>query len=290
MHCLQYHFTIAMNEMVDSGPVESSARWTSALQVLRTRLFEMAVLLWSLPFGIAILTVFKVVRPPALVRRALRLWSSGFILAAHRLVGVRYRLEGLEHLPPGPVIFVSNHQSYWESIAFTAFVPDINVVSKAEAMNIPVFGWGLRHAPMTPVYRTRRGTNLRRIARDVAQGLAAGRSVLIFPEGTRVKPGSTRPYQRGLELLYRTSGVPVVPVAHNAGLCWTDGFQVKRAGEVVMRFFPAVQPGRDAAVVVREVESLLNREKEVLRQRAAPADAHPRTLAPRSIQRRTEWG
>lgn len=240
------------------------------LQVLRTRLFEIAILLWSLPFGLAILTLFRVARPPGAVRRTLRLWSSGFIFAARHIVGVRYRFEGFENVPAGPVVFVSNHQSYWESIAFTAFVPHINVVSKAEAMEIPVFGWGLRHAPMTPVFRNRKGTNLRRIVREAKKSLAQGRSVLIFPEGTRVSPGCRRPHLRGLELLYSACDAPIVPVVHNAGLCWSAGFGVKRAGEVVMRFCPPIAPGQDPARIARQTEALLNDEKDALLLRAHP--------------------
>lgn len=245
-----------------------------ALQFLRTRAFELAILLWSIPFGIAIQTLFRVYRSPALVRRALRLWSSGFVAAARHIVGVRYRLEGVEHVPPGPVIFVSNHQSYWESIAFTAFVPDINVISKAEAMDIPVFGWGLRHAPMTPVFRTRRGSNLRRIVREARESVAEGRNLLIYPEGRRISPGSVGPHLRGLELVYAACGVPVVPVTHNAGLFWSRGFRVKRAGEIVLRFHPPVPPGEDVAAVARSIESMLNREKAVLLERGG--DPAPR--------------
>lgn len=258
---------IRMSDIAPTGIVRPHAGTpvaSHALQFVRTRLFELAILLWSVPFGIAILTVFKIARPPSLVRRALRLWSSGFVLAARHILGVRHRIEGAEQVPAGPVLFVSNHQSYWESIAFTAFVPDINVVSKAEAMDIPVFGWGLRHAPMTPVFRTQRGANLRRILRETRRSVADGRSILFYPEGTRIGPGCVRPHLRGLEHLYSTCGVPLVPVTHNAGLFWSEGFRVKRSGRIVMRFHPPIPPGRDAAAVAREVESLLNREKAAL--------------------------
>lgn len=237
------------------------------LQTFRTRVFELAVLLWSLLFGLAILTVFQVWRPPSVVRRALRLWSSGFVAAARWIVGVRYVVEGRENLPDCPVIFVCNHQSSWESIALTAFVADVNVVAKAETMDIPVFGWGLRHAPMIPVHRDRRGGNLRRIVRDARTSLAEGRSILIFPEGTRVRPGDTRRYQRGLALLYGACDADIVPVVHNAGLCWREGFRTKFAGLVTMRFLPPIAPGGDPEAVAREIEELINREKDALLRR-----------------------
>lgn len=269
--------------------VDAEASAGVSLQVLRTRLFEIAIVLWSIPFGLAILTVFKIIRPPSVVRRVLRLWSAGFVFAARHIVGVRYRLEGTENVPDGPVVFVGNHQSYWESIAFTAFVPDINVVTKAEAMQIPVFGWGLRHAPMTPVFRDRRGGNLRRVVREARRSVREGRSVLIFPEGTRVEPGRRRPHLRGLELLYGACDVPIVPVVHNAGLCWTAGFATKRSGEITVRFCPPIAPGQDPVRIVRETEALLNREKDALLRRAGSGSAAGR-LRGRDRTRQDEPG
>lgn len=243
------------------GPGRRGRIW---LRVARARLFELAILLWSLPFGLAILTVFQLWRPPWVVRRTLRRWSAGFIAAGRWILGVDYRIEGLENVPPRPVIFVCNHQSAWESIAFTVFEPDLNVIAKAEAMDIPVFGWGLRHAPMIAVRRERRGTNLRRIIREARQSLAEGRSILLFPEGTRVPPGAFRRYERGIEALYRNCDAPMVPVVHDAGLFWTGGFRPKRAGRITLRFLPAVAPGREPEGVAAEIERLLNREKERL--------------------------
>jgi 1-acyl-sn-glycerol-3-phosphate acyltransferase len=231
---------------------------------LKTRLFEFTILVWSLPFGLLILTVFQIARPPWLVRRALRLWSRGFIFAARWIVGVRYEVEGWDFVPDHPVIFVCNHQSYWESIALTALIPDINVVAKVEAMKIPVFGWGLRHAPMIPVHRGKRGHNLRRMSSEAKKSVAAGRSILIFPEGTRVKPGRLRTYQRGLELLYEACETEIVPVAHNAGLCWTEGFRTKSPGLVRLCFYPPIRAGQDPSLVASRTEAFINREKERL--------------------------
>lgn len=255
---------LPMIDLASDSRVRPPAPRSSKLQWLRTRLFELAILLWTLPFGIAIRRIFGFHRSPVHVRWILRLWSTGFILAARWIVGVRYSIEGLENVPERPVIFICNHQSYWESIAFTVLVPHLNIISKAEAMDIPVFGWGLRYAPMIPVYRTRRGSNLRRIVREARKSLIEGRSILLFPEGTRVKPGETRAFERSLELLYRVCGAEIVPVAHNAGLCWTEGFATKAPGLVTMRFYPPIAPGMDPKKVAHGIERLLNHQKDVL--------------------------
>jgi 1-acyl-sn-glycerol-3-phosphate acyltransferase len=257
-----------MNNCVNDRDARLPTPPALLLQWLRTRLFELVILVWSLPFGLAILSFFQIHRSPVHVRWVVRLWSKGFIWAARWIVGVRYTIEGQENVPDHPAIFVGNHQSYWESIAFCAMIPNLNVITKAQSMDIPVFGWGLRHAPMIPVNRDHRGSNLRRIIRDSRKSLAAGRSILIFPEGGRVKPGLSRAYERSIGLLYAKCNVALVPFAHNAGLCWTEGFATKTPGMITLRFYPPVAPGMDPDTVADRIECLLNREKDALMDQA----------------------
>lgn len=238
--------------------------------MVRTRLFELYVFLVSLLLGIAILVYLRWSRKPRQVRACLRFWSKSFIYGARAIMGVRFRLEGLENIPKHPVVFVGNHQSYWESIAMTAFVPHINVVTKRAAMSIPVFGWGLRHAPMTPIDRDSPGQNIRRMVRESRASIVNGRSMLVFPEGGRVPPGQRRSFSRGLELLYRDCGAVVVPFVTNAGLHWPAGFATKRPGVITLRFLPPIPPGQDPRVFAVDVERILNEEKDRLADSARP--------------------
>lgn len=243
---------------------EPRRRFWPRLLWLRTALFCLAIFLWSVPFGLVIITYFQIRRVPSEVRWALGLWSTGFVLAARFITGVRYRLEGLEKIPDHPVIFVGNHQSYWESIAFTSFIPNINVITYSRVMDIPVFGWGLREAPMIPVHRDQPGANLRRIVRDTRANLAQGRSILFFPEGHRVRPGLTLPYQRGLGVMYSAADAWIVPVVNNAALSWADGFKVKPGGEITIRFLDPIPPGGNPGQTARDLEIFLNAEKNRL--------------------------
>ncbi|MEM1382640.1 MAG: lysophospholipid acyltransferase family protein [Pseudomonadota bacterium] len=236
--------------------------WFTAF--LRTRAFEVYVVVMSLVIGLGILTYYQLSRGPRRARILLRTWSSLFIEGARILLGTRYRVDGLKDMPPGPLLFIGNHQSYWESIALTAVIPDINVISKSSAMKIPIFGWGLRYAPMIRVERSQPGQNLRRIIREAKASIADGRSVLIFPEATRVDPGKRRAFARGFELLYRHCAVPAVPVITNAGLHWTTGFATKFPGEITLRFLPATPPGQEMAAFATEIERQINREKDRL--------------------------
>jgi len=231
---------------------------------LRTRLFEIYMLLVSALIGLVIVFYLRWTRKPREIRWMLRVWSSAFIYGARTIIGMKYRLEGLENIPEGPVLFVGNHQSYWESIAMTVFFPHINVVTKQEAMLIPVFGWGLRHAPMIPIFRDAPGQNLRRLLRDGSASIAEGRSILIYPEGGRVPPRERRPYSRGLAPLYRRCGCDVVPFVTNAGRHWPKGFDIKRPGLITIRFLPTMPPGQEPDQFVSDIERLLNLEKDLL--------------------------
>lgn len=236
----------------------------TCIAFLRTRLFELYMVIVSALIGVCILVYLRWTRKPREVRWFLRLWSSSFIYGARAIVGMRFRVEGRENIPEGAVIFVGNHQSYWESIAMTVFFPHINVVTKREAMSIPVFGWGLLHAPMIPIYRDAPGQNLRRLLRDGSASTAEGRSILIYPEGGRVPPRERRPYSRGLGPLYRRCGCDVVPFVTNAGLHWFAGFKTKYSGVVTIRFLPPIPAGQPVREFEEDIERLLNREKDRL--------------------------
>ena len=244
----------AVSERVASG----------CIGFLRTRLFEIYMLIVSVLIGIVIMVYMHWTRKPREVRWLLRVWSLSFIYGARTIIGMKYRLEGLDNIPEGPVILAGNHQSYWESIAMTVFFPDINVVTKREAMSIPVFGWGLRHAPMIPIFRDAPGQNLRRLLRDGAASIFEGRSILIYPEGGRVPPRERRPYSRGLAPLYRRCGCTVVPFVTNAGLHWPKGFKTKQSGLITVRFLPPIPAGQPPEEFASDIERLLNLEKDLL--------------------------
>lgn len=163
-------------------------------------------------------------------------------------VGLRHRLRGIEHLPPGPAIIAAKHQSSWETLAFTLLFPDSATVLKRELLFIPVVGWAMARVGNIAVARGEGATALRGLLRQARHVVAEGRSVLIFPEGTRVAVGAQRPYQVGIAALYRQLDVPVVPVALNSGLFWGRRQFVKRPGVIDVEILPPIPPGLDRKV------------------------------------------
>ena len=193
--------------------------------------------------------LIAVIGAPILVlpRRAVVAWSRlwiHFVLGWLRLtVGLGHRVTGLENLPRGPCIIASKHQSSWETMSYTVLFDDAAIVLKRELVFIPIVGWAMARAGNITVARGEGASALRGLIRQAQARIKAGRSILIFPEGTRVAVGDDRPYQVGIAALYRQLHVPVVPVALNSGLFWGRRKFVKRPGMVTVEILPPIAPG-----------------------------------------------
>ncbi|WP_428606478.1 lysophospholipid acyltransferase family protein [Sedimenticola sp.] len=168
-----------------------------------------------------------------------------------------YRIEGLEKIPEHGAIILAKHQSAWETMALRALLPPEQAwVLKRELMWIPFFGWAA--ATVQPIAINRKAG--RKAARQVIdigiERLKQKRLVVIFPEGTRVAPGEHKKYGMGGALLAEKTGVPVIPVAHNAGTFWRRRDIRKYPGTVeVVVGDPIRTTGRKAADINNEVES-----------------------------------
>jgi 1-acyl-sn-glycerol-3-phosphate acyltransferase len=157
--------------------------------------------------------------------------------------GLTHRVIGLENLPAGPVIIACKHQSSWETLAFTLLFSDIAIVLKRELLFIPIVGWAMARAGNIAVARGDGAAALRGLVKQARAAIADGRSIVIFPEGTRVAPGDQRPYQVGTAALYRQLGVPVVPMALNSGSFWGRRKWIKRPGVITLEVLPQIPPG-----------------------------------------------
>jgi len=156
------------------------------------------------------------------------------------VLGIPYRLVGAENIPAGPAIVMSKHMSAWETIMLQDIFPPMVFVMKREIHKLPFFGWGIAQMPMIAIDRAAGKDALAQVVEQGIDRLGHGFWVTIFPEGTRVAPGSRKRYKAGGAVLAAKSGAPVVPVAHNAGEFWARNAFLKRPGEVVVSIGPAI--------------------------------------------------
>jgi len=209
------------------------------------------IFLWSLP-----LSLIGWLLPQGILGRIGRLWGRLNLRALARICGLSYRIAGADHLRHEPCIVLCKHQSAWETIALRALLsPEHTWVLKRELLWIPFFGWGI--APFRPIAIDRKAGRraMRQVLEDGIRALTHGRTVVIFPEGTRVAPGQRRRYGLGGALLAERSGFPVIPIAHNAGVFWRRRDLRKYPGVVdVVIGAPLRTEGLAATEINRQVE------------------------------------
>lgn len=230
---------------------------------------------WTGLFAFPLVVLAALGSPTRPIRAFTRLWSRGILFGLRRIVGLSYVEEGREHIPDGPCLIVSNHQSAWETLAFLILVPNCAIVAKRELVAIPIVGWFLRRSPMIIIDRAN-GTQALRIMIDESRAaIGEGRSIVMFPEGTRGEIGDPVQFKRGVELLYAKLGLPVLPVAVNSGLYWPHGGSRQRPGTVVVSYLAALEPGLGGSAFMRgtqdAIDAELNRWRDPGTQTAEPA-------------------
>lgn len=235
--------------------------------LLRSAVFNLAYVVWTLCLGLGLLPAL--LAPRRWVMAISRLWARGVLALLAAIVGLRHEVRGPEHMPTKPAIVALKHQSAWETIAILPMLPDVAVVYKRELHRIPVFGWFLLRMGMVPIDRSAGGKAMRSMLRRARACVAEGRTIAVMPEGTRVAPGARRPYHPGIAALYKDLGLPVVPVALNAGLFWGRRTFLKRPGVITLEFLPPIAPGLARAAFMAELETRIETASDRLAREAA---------------------
>ena len=187
--------------------------------------------------------------------RVIGLWARFIGLWLRLTCGLRHRVHGLENLPARPGVILSKHQSAWETIVFQVIFPPQTWALKREALWIPLFGWGLAATDPIAINRSTRVKALEQLLQQGRKKIEEGRWVVIFPEGTRTAPGQRGRYFPGGAMLAVKAGVPVVPVAHNAGHFWARRSFLKKPGVINVHIGPSITvEGRQARAVNRAAE------------------------------------
>ncbi len=171
--------------------------------------------------------------------------------------GLTFEVEGMENIDPNQsVVFLSNHQSAWETLALRYILPPHSVVIKKELLYFPIWGWSLLTLKSIVIDRKKQRASLRALLEQGTRYLNEGLSVLIFPEGTRTAPKELKSFSIGGAMLAHKSGYPVIPVAHNAGDFWPRYSFFKYPGVIKVKIGSAIESkGRKATEINSEAEN-----------------------------------
>ena len=207
------------------------------MTALRSALFLIWFVLLTAVMGIIFLPLL--VFPRKLTVWMARHWAGAALWGLEVFCGLDMAVKGKP--PKGGVLVASKHMSMWDTLALYIVLDDPGIVLKRELLRIPFYGWYLWKAAAISIDRGAGADALRHMAHAATTMLAEGRPVLIFPEGTRKKPGASPDYKPGVAGLYAILKVPCVPVALNSGRYW-QGF-AKSPGTITLEFLEAIAPG-----------------------------------------------
>lgn len=223
--------------------------------MLALRNLAFAALFYGVSVPIVLATPIAALFGTGALRRLTHGWVAFHRWAARTLLGIDFRVEGT--IPAGPVLYAAKHQSLYETFQFAALLRAPAIVMKQELARIPVWGWAARRYGMIVVDRAGAARAMRGLIAAGERARAEGRSVVIFPEGTRVRPGDHPPLQPGFAGLYRALGLPVVPVAVDSGRVWPRR-GAKRPGVITFRFADPIAPGLPRKEVESRVHAAIN--------------------------------
>ena len=166
--------------------------------------------------------------------RLISSYARTMIWLLKMVCGIRHQVIGIENIPNEPCVVLCKHQSAWETLALQVILPPQVWVLKRELLWLPFFGWGLAMTSPIAIDRSDGKGAVKQLLKQGKQRLKQGFFVVIFPEGTRIPYGQRGKYKIGGALLAASAGVPVLPMAHNAGRLWGRNSFIKHPGLITM--------------------------------------------------------
>lgn len=227
------------------------------MTLIRSVIFDLTFYVWTF-FYLLILAPIMLLFPRSVTMSIFSFWVKMNLKWLKLIVGLDYKIEGIENLKAalkeGPCIIACKHQSAWETIIFAILVEEFQIVLKRQLMYIPLFGMYLKKLNAIVVDRNAGSQAIKQLIHQSREAIKNNRSILIYPEGTRGKPGEPAVYQPGIAALYRDLNVSVLPVALNSGVFWGRRSPIKKPGMITLRFLKPIPSGLSRAEFTSQLE------------------------------------
>lgn len=237
---------------------------------LMTLAFYTIISFFMVSFFILLCMPMQLLKAPYAFRyKVSEVFSYIFVYLIWFICGIKFKVEGQEILPKDgkPYLALANHQSFWENFFIQLIIPKHSWVIKEELEAIPILGWGIKTVQPIAVDRNN-NSSVTQILKEGAKKIEAGLSLVMFPEATRVKVNKNVKFKVSAAKLAINTNVPIVLIAHNAGLVWPKGFWFKRSGTIRVKIieYIAVEKviSQDARELTDYIQEAINREKNKL--------------------------
>lgn len=209
------------------------------------------------------------------------MWNYGFIpfllVMLKYITGIEIEIRGKQFIRQDGVLYAGKHESALETYFLSAYIKKVVFVLKKELTYVPLFGWAQHFYGMIPVDRSAGGAAMKNLLKQAKDRIAKGRPIIIFPEGTRVQPGTIKGYKPGLLFIAQNLNVPVIPVALNTGLFWQKNSFLRHKGKVIIEFMEPMPQIADKKEFMAELQNRIEKKCRELNMETIhnyPAVAH----------------
>ena len=234
-----------------------------ALQWLRSLIFMITIYVWMLILGLVFAPYALFSKRGAL--RACKTYARTTRWLARWMVGIRSEVRG--PVPTGEVVIGAKHQSFLDIILIFDAIPHGKFIMKRELLWTPIIGMYARRLGCIPVNRGKKGAAVAKMVKDVSREFSEPGQLVIYPQGTRVAPGATKPYKVGTAVLYEGLGFPCVPAATNVGVFWPRTGILRKPGLAIVEFLDPIAPGVDRKVFLERLEQMIEtRSNDLMRE------------------------
>jgi len=206
--------------------------------MFRTILLYLTVSLWFVAWAPLLLIALP---SRWLSRKFLLIIAGGLVWLARKVAGIKYEIRYADtedkfarvknktyhERADKKAIIAAKHMSILETAILAVRVNNVFFILKRELMWIPIYGWSFARIGLQPVNRKAGATNMGKLTDDVAKKIIGGMTLVIFPEGTRAKPGQKIKLRRGLLFIAESLKLPIQPVGTDTGLYWPKRGWVK---------------------------------------------------------------
>jgi 1-acyl-sn-glycerol-3-phosphate acyltransferase len=184
------------------------------------------------------------------------MWLRINLFGLRVICGLKWQVEGKEHIPQTPCVVLSKHQSTWETYFLPTILPPTVYVAKRSLALIPIFGWALVALRFILIDRKSGSSAINQIVTQSLERMSDGYSVIIFPEGTRVAVGAEPNYRIGGAVVAEKTGTNILPVAVNSGEFWPRMGYIKWPGTITVSIGPVIEStGRQASELLEETQA-----------------------------------
>ena len=224
---------------------------------IKSLLFYLLLSCWTIFLGIIcfpylILSNKYIIRP-------VRLWIKGVFFLLKYICNITHEIQGIKNFPLQAVLIASKHQSAFETLALFYYLPKSIFIHKKQLFLIPIFGQYLKKINMISIDRKGGAVTMRKMLKQTKIKMLEGFSIIIFPEGTRKKPGEKPNYKSGFVGIYKAMGTEILPIAVNSGNCWPKHTFVKNSGHIIIKILPLISSNIDKKRILKDVEVIIEK-------------------------------